>query len=231
MASLVLAAGFFLAIHLLVAGTPLRDRLIARLGAAAYRGLFSLASLAGLVWLCIAYRDAPVIVLWGKLPELKPAALFAMAIAVALVVLGLTKPNPTGVGGEALLATGRAAAPEPVGVQRITRHPFLWGVALWAALHLVLNGDVASLVLFGALAGLALYGTVSIDAKRRRALGAAWDGFAARTSNLPFLALAQGRAALRLGEHKPWEWLVVAGVYGVIVALHASVFGVSPLPA
>ena len=231
MASLVLAAGFFLAIHLLVSGTGARDRLIARLGATAYRGLFSLASLVGLVWLCLAYRDADVIVLWVRLPALKPAALVGMAFAFALVVLGLTKPNPTGVGGEALLATGRAAAPEPVGVQRITRHPFLWGVALWAVIHLAVNGDLASLVMFGALAVLALCGTVSIDAKRRRALGAAWAGFAARTSNLPFLALAQGRTALRLGEHKPWEWLVVAGVYGVIVALHASVFGVSPLPA
>ena len=227
MTSLILAAAFFLAIHLLVAGTSLRDRLIARLGARAYRGLFSLASLAGLVWLCIAYRDAPVIVLWGKLLGLKPAALAGMAVAFALVVLGLTKPNPTGVGGEALLAR----SPEPVGVQRITRHPFLWGVALWAVIHLVVNGDLAALVLFGSLAGLALCGTMSIDAKRRRALGAAWDGFAARTSNLPFLALAQGRTALRLGEHKPWEWLVVAGGYAVTVALHASVFGVSPLPA
>jgi uncharacterized membrane protein len=226
-ASLVLAAGFFLAIHLLVSGTGARDRLIARLGATAYRGLFSLASLVGLVWLCLAYRDADVIVLWGRLPALKPAALVGMAFAFALVVLGLTKPNPTGVGGEALLAR----APEPVGVQRITRHPFLWGVALWALIHLVLNGDLASVVLFGTLAVLALCGTMSIDAKRRRALGAAWDGFAARTSNLPFLALAQGRTRLGLGEHKAWEWLVVAGAYAVTVALHQTVFGVSPLPA
>ncbi len=185
MTSLMLGAGFFLGIHLLVSGTTLRDRLVARLGAGAYRGVFSLASLAGLIWMCIAYNDAPMVVLWGKLVGLKPVALAAMLIAFAFVVLGQTKPNPTSVGGETLITQARG----PLGIQRITRHPFLWGVALWALIHLTVNGDLASLVLFGALLALALAGTVSIDAKRRRALGAAWDGFAAQTSNLPFLAI------------------------------------------
>ncbi|MBI3515097.1 MAG: NnrU family protein [Proteobacteria bacterium] len=225
MTSLILAAGFFLGIHLFVAGTAVRDRLIARLGAGPYRGLFSLASLAGLIWMGMAYNDAPMVVLWGKLGGLKPAALAGMVIAFAFVVLGLTKPNPTGVGGEALIAQARG----PVGIQRITRHPFLWGVALWALIHLAVKGDLASLVLFGSLLVLALCGTVSIDRKRRRALGAAWDGFAAQTSNLPFLAIAQGRGGLRLGEHKAWEWLVVAAAFLVTAALHRTVFGVSPL--
>jgi uncharacterized membrane protein len=35
------------------------------------------------------------------------------------------------------------------GIQRVTRHPFLWGVAVWAFVHLIANGDVASLMLFG----------------------------------------------------------------------------------
>ena len=57
---------------------------------------------------------------------------------------------------------------------RVTRHPFLIGVGLWAVLHLVANGDVASFIFFGAFAVTALAGTVSIDAKRRRA----WSGLA-----------------------------------------------------
>jgi uncharacterized membrane protein len=226
MALLIAAALFFIGIHRLVAGTTLRDRLIARLGAGTYRGAFSLASLVGIVWLAMAYRTAPYVELWGKLVALKPVALGAMAVATALVVLGLTTPSPTAVGGEAMLAR----APAPVGVQRITRHPFLWGVALWAAVHLVVNGDAASLVLFGSLGVLAVAGTASIDAKRRRALGPAWDGFAAQTSNLPLLALVQGRARLALGEHKTWQWLVVVALFGLLVAAHQTVFGGSPLP-
>jgi uncharacterized membrane protein len=226
MLSLLLAAMCFVGIHLLVAGTALRDRLIARLGSGAYRGLFSLASLGGIVWLCLAYNRAPVIVTWGTMVGLKPAALAGMLVAVGFVVLGLTTPSPTAVGGEAML--GRT--PDPIGIQRVTRHPFLWGVALWAAIHLAVNGDLASLLLFGSLGLLALLGTVSIDRKRRRVLGPAWDGFAAATSNLPFRAIAQGRARLRLGKHRPWQWLAVLAAFGALVAVHAHLFGVSPLP-
>ena len=49
MLSLIAAATFFLAIHLLVSGTRLRDALTGRIGQGPYMGLFSLASVAGLV--------------------------------------------------------------------------------------------------------------------------------------------------------------------------------------
>jgi uncharacterized membrane protein len=226
MTALVLAALFFVGIHLLIAGTTVRDGLIARLGAGPYRGAFSLASLIGIVWLALAYRGAPYVPLWGKLVGLEPIALAVMLVATVLVVVGQLVPSPTAVGGERVLARGAG----PVGLQRITRHPFLWGVALWAAVHLTVNGDVASLVLFGSLGLLALLGTASIDAKRARALGPAWTAFAAQSSNLPFLAIVQGRTKLALGEHKAWHWLAALAVYALLVGLHGPVFGVSPLP-
>jgi uncharacterized membrane protein len=221
---LLLAAAVFVGFHLLIAGTRLRDRLIAQLGPQRYRVQFSLASVAGLVWLCLTYNDAPRVALWGGFPGCRIVALAGMAIAVVLAVLGLTTSSPTAVGGEGALARG------PVGLQSITRHPFLWGVALWGALHVMANGDGASLVLFGSLGLLALLGTASIDRKRRRTLGPAWDGFAAVTSNLPFVALAQGRARLRLGEHKAWQWLAAAAAFAALLAAHRALFGVSPLP-
>jgi len=47
---------------------------------------------------------------------------------------------------------------------RITRHPFLWGAAIWALGHLLVNGDAVSIILFGSILVLSLFGTASIDA-------------------------------------------------------------------
>jgi uncharacterized membrane protein len=179
-----------------------------------------------LLWLCLAYAHAPRIPLWGPVPGLKSVALVGVLAAILFVTLGVTTPSPTAVGGEALLRRGAGA----VGIQRITRHPFLWGVALWALMHLIVNGDAASVLLFGGLLVIALAGPPSIDRKRRRMLGADWTAFAAETSNLPFLAIAQGRNRLTFGEHKLWQWLVALAACGLLLTLHQPLFGVSPLP-
>jgi uncharacterized membrane protein len=113
---------------------------------------------------------------------------------------------------------------------RITRHPFLWGVAIWAGGHLLVNGDAASIVLFGAMLILALFGTASIDAKRRRALGAKWDAFAAQTSNIPFAAIAQGRQSLKPGEIGWWRIVLAVGVWAALAWAHPYLFGVRALP-
>jgi len=88
------------------------------------------------------------------------------------------------------------------GIVRITRHPFLWGVALWALVHLIVNGDLASFILFGSLLLLALGGTVAIDAKRRRKFAGGWAQFAQTTSSVPFAAILSGRNSMvsALGE-------------------------------
>ena len=167
MLSLVLAALFFAGIHLGIAGTAIRDRAIGILGKNGYMASFAVASVIGLGWLVAAYNRAPYLVTWGMLEWWKPIAIILMLPAALLVVIGLTTPNPTAVDRE-----GRVGQP-PQGIVRITRHPFLTGVALWALVHLIGNGDVASLVFFATWAIVALAGTSSIDAKRRRLLGAA----------------------------------------------------------
>ena len=143
MTSLALAALFFVAIHLGVSGTTLRDVLVRRLGLRAYMVVFSLASVAGMVWLVLAYRGADYWPTWGMLDAWKPVMLVLMLPAFLLVVIGLATPNPTAVAQEGLVDQA------PRGIVRITRHPFLMGVALWSLLHLIGNGDVASLLFFG----------------------------------------------------------------------------------
>jgi len=100
MVSLVLAALFFIAIHLGVAGTRLRDRVIAAVGERGYLVGFSIASILGLVWLVQAYGDAPYDGLWGMLGWWKPVADLVMLPAVLLFVIGLITPNPTSVAQE-----------------------------------------------------------------------------------------------------------------------------------
>ena len=226
MISLLLAALFFTAIHLGLSGTALRDRTVSLLGLRGYMLVFSLASIAGIAWLIRAYNVAPYVPTWGQLQWWKPVMVALMLPAFLLVVIGLTTPNPTAVAQEDLVHR------PPAGIVRVTRHPFLVGVAIWAVLHLVGNGDAASLLLFGALAAVAVAGPVSIDAKRRRALGGqAWDAFASRTSIVPFAAIAAGRNVLAWGEigwRRPAAGLAA---YALMLGGHAHIVGVSPFPA
>lgn len=230
MPMLILAAAVFLALHLLVSGTRVRDALTGRIGDGPYMGLFSLASLAGLAWLGFAFaaarHDAANDVVWGVSGATRGVQLVLQLLAMLLIVPGLTTPNPTSVRQEATLQK-----PDVVkGMVRITRHPFLWGVAIWALGHLLVNGDAASIVLFGAMLALALFGTVSIDAKRRRKLGKAWDAFAAQTSNVPFAAIAAGRQRLSLAEIGWWRIALGVVVWAVLAWAHPYLFGVRALP-
>jgi uncharacterized membrane protein len=223
MTNLALAAAAFAAIHLLISGTRVRDALVARLGEKPYRGLFSLASAAVLGWLIWAWSDARVPNVTPLL-DLRWLAGLLVFVAFVLVVLGLATPGPTVVGGERLLGREDPAR----GIHRITRHPFLWGVALWALVHLAFNPEPANLVFFGTFGLVAVVGTFSIDAKRERHFGDAWRRYAGVTSNIPFAAIAQGRNQLVVGE-LGWIKLAAAVVaYGLFVALHARFFGLPP---
>ena len=117
-----------------------------------------------------------------------------------------------------------------VGMLRVTRHPFLWGVALWGACHFLANPDAPSLLFFGSLLTLAVLGPLSIDAKRRRVHGGRWERFAAVTSNVPFAAIAGGRNRFVAREVGVWRIALGAVLYGVFLAIHPWLFGASPLP-
>lgn len=149
-----------------------------------------------------------------------------MGLAFLLGIQGLLVTNPTSVGQERLTSVRTSAQ----GILRITRHPFLWGVVVWSAFHLGANGDLASIVFFGTFLLLALFGTFSIDAKRRRKLGPAWDGFSAKTSNVPFVAIAQGRNEFKAAEMLSWRFWAALALFLVILFAHYRLFRVSPFP-
>jgi uncharacterized membrane protein len=143
-----------------------------------------------------------------------------------LIVPGLATPNPTSVRQE-----GALDRPDLVkGMLRITRHPFLWGVAIWAAGHLLVNGDRPGIVLFGSMLVLAIFGTTSIDGKRKRALGEKWNAFAVQTSNVPFAAILAGRQSLKLGEIGWWRIALALAIDVALLFGHPYAFGVRALP-
>ena len=173
-----------------------------------------------------AYSSAEYIELWSQPQLLKPVALVLMAGAFLLAVTGLTSANAMTTHMDSLLMQDEPAQ----GILRVTRHPALWGIALWALAHLIVNGDAGSLIFFGSLLLLSAAGTASIDAKRKRLFGDYWQQFAQVTSSVPFLAIIQGRNRFRLSEIGWWRILLAGAAFALVIHLHSTLFGASPLP-
>lgn len=221
-AHLALATAAFLVTHF-VSSTPLRPTLVARFGEQGYLGTYTLVSLVTLGWMIFAYLRAPSVPLW-QVPGLKLWPLFVMPFATVLLACAILSRNPSAVRQESALRADEPAR----GILRITRHPMMWAVALWALVHLLARGDAASLVFFGGFLLLALTGTALIDARKADALGEDWRRFAEATSNVPFWAIIEGRNRLRIGEI---GWAKIAAgiaLYAVLLASHAWLFGSEP---
>ena len=228
MTMLIAAAAAFVLLHLLISGTPVRGMIVTMTGEGIYLGLFSLATLAALVWMIVAFgaarTDPANATLWTLMPQARHGVMGLMLVAFVFMIPGLLTNSPTRVKGGSVVEKPNAIS----GMTRITRHPFLWGVVFWAAAHLIANGRVADLILFGSLLILGLLGPPSIDTKRMRALGDRYAAFKAHTSNIPFAAILQGRQKLKLGEIW-WRLIVAVVVFAAVLWAHPYAFGVSPL--
>ncbi len=220
MTHLALATAAFVGLHY-ISSTPLRAALVKALGENGYLGLYSLISFATLGWMIWAYPRAPVAVLW---PGLRHAPMLVMPFALIFLACGIMTRNPSAVRQE-----GALGSPDAVrGILRVTRHPMMWGFALWGTAHVAARGDAASLVFFGGFALLALSGTLLIDARKAATLGENWKRFAAATSNLPFAAIIAGRNVFRLGEIGWLKIFTGVALYLALFHLHPWLFGARP---
>ena len=196
----------------------MRPKLVAAMGEWPYRGAYSALAFVTLAWMIWAYVHAPRELLW---PGLRHVPSVVMPFAFILIVTGYWR-NPTMVGADKLLQSEDPAR----GMIRVTRHPLMWGIMLWALAHIVARGDAKSLVFFGGFLVLAALGTILID--RRKRADPAWARFAAVTSNVPFVAIAQGRNRLDWREIGWTRPLIGVAVFGVVFALHPWLFGARP---
>ena len=221
MQALTLATAAFVGAHLLLSH-PLREPLAARLGERRFLGIYSLVALATLGWMVVAWRAAAdpspawVAPLWWW-----PIASAIMLVASILLAGSLVRnpafPHP---------GADRPAFPPPRGVFAVTRHPMNWSFILWALVHVSVSGSARNLIVASGILVLALAGSLGQDARKARRLGAAWREWRARTSFVPFAALAQGRVRWR--DAAP-GWMVLVGgtlFWAAVTSFHAPL--VSP---
>ena len=226
MTILAIAGLIFLAIHL-VPATRLRTQATASIGEGPYTGLFVVASLASFFFWAWAFEQAPIGERAWNYPDWWPwVKAVIMLLAFILLVGGLTSPNPTAVRQGELLERPDVGH----GIFAITRHPLMWAFGIWGAAHFISEPNWRGFWFFGIFAIVALGGAWLQERRKARQYGVAWGRFAARTSYVPFVAVARGRAKLSLREIGWWRIAVAVLLWAAILHFHHLLFGVNPLP-
>lgn len=178
MACLAFAAAAFLGTHFLLSH-PLRAPLVSRMGEGPFRGLYSLVALVTFGLMIWAYR---------RIGDQQPLWLptdTSLLIATVLMWLGAILFVGSFIGNPALPGARRPHGP-PSGALAITRHPMMWGFALWAIVHIIVVATQKALILDGSILFLALAGAAMQDRKKRVLMGQNWHDWSAQTAFLPF---------------------------------------------
>ncbi len=137
MALMILGIALWVASHLFKRLAP---DLRANLGNAG-KGVVAVVILAGLVAMIFGYRWAPFITVWTPPAFLVHVNNLLMLGAVFFYGMSAT--------------TGR--------LRGAMRHPQLTAVKVWAVAHLLVNGDLASIILFGAMLAWAVVEVIVIN--------------------------------------------------------------------
>jgi uncharacterized membrane protein len=135
MGLLLLGLAIFFSVHVMSSFRDARDTLIARYGERPYKAGYALLSGLGFGLIVWGMTASDHVALWEPPAWGHSLALWGMPVAFILLV----------------------GAYVPGNLKRFTAHPMLWAVTLWAALHLLANGDMASALLFGAFGAYSLY--------------------------------------------------------------------------
>jgi len=146
---MILGLVVFFGVHTLTTQREARARLIASFGDGGYKIGYSLVAAIGLaliVWGFAHYRSAGMIDVWEGLVPAR-ALVILRHITVALML-------PAVILVVAYYIRGR--------IYTTLKHQMLTGIKLWAAAHLLANGDLGSIVLFGSFLGWAVFDRISL---------------------------------------------------------------------
>jgi len=169
-ASILFVGSHFLMSH------PWRAHMVWRFRATGFLGLYSLVSFAAFGWMLFEFGRAP------KAEALWPAsdAVWIIAswltLAAAVLFSGSFIRNPSLPGAPDAMA-GQA----PFGVFKATRHPMMWGFALWGIAHILVAPRIDNFIFAGSLVFLALVGSKAQEIKKRKLMGVEWDAWLRRT--------------------------------------------------
>lgn len=168
----------FVGTHFLLSH-PLRGALVRKMGEKAFSGFYSLVAIltfgAAIYFYRAIGRETP---LWiaGDWVWIVGALLMWLG---AILFVGSLFGNPAFPGA-------RGPRGGPTGVFAVTRHPMMWGFALWALVHLVTVATPKAVVFDTAILVLALGGALGQDYKKGRLMGDAWHEWSAQTAFVPF---------------------------------------------
>jgi uncharacterized membrane protein len=212
--------GLFFLTHSLPLRPAIKAQIIGVTGAHTFRIGYSVLSLATLSLLIWAAGQAPYVQLWPQTIWQRHVVQAGMLAVCLIFAFSIARPNPFSFGG----ANNSAFNPHRPGLVRITRHPILLALALWAGLHLLPNGDLAHVILFGVLGGFAIAGRNLINRRKRREIGPAkWHALDATVAQAPVLKsqMSLTQVILRLG--------VGVTLFAGLLWVHPVLLGVSAL--
>ena len=194
---------------------PLRDPLAGRMGERSFLIVYSIVAIATFIMLVQAWRGMP------PEPPLWVVGDGLWSFASLLVLLASILFMGSLIGNPAMPAPNAAAAAQasPRGVFAITRHPMMWGFALWALAHALVVPTPGQIVLSAIITFLALVGSAGQDVKKARLMGDAWRHWAARTSFVPFARQISG--ATPWGDTIPRPHALFGGIVLWIAATWA----------
>lgn len=178
-AGLLLSAIAFVGTHFLLSH-PLRGPLARAMGERAFQGLYSIIALITFGGMIYFYRAC------GREPPLWDVGEAGWIAATILMLIGSILFVGSFAGNPALPGVRMTRGLEPKGVFAITRHPMMWGFALWAIVHLMVIAMPKALVFDGAIILLALAGAAGQDRKKAGLMGERWHEWTAQTAFVPF---------------------------------------------
>ena len=182
-ASIAFVGGHFAMSH------PLRPAMVRILGPKGFDAVYSLISIATVIWMYFAFKAAPASTpLWTGFDDVSWAIGSVIALPAMVLLAGSFVRNPAIAMPGAEAAAREAVKAGPHGVFAVTRHPMMWGFALWAISHLIAAPTARTLVVASAVLILALIGARLQDRKKRVLMGDAWVGWESATSYWPRFA-------------------------------------------
>lgn len=177
--TLIAANAAFVGTHFAMSH-PLRAAMVKALGAGGFQIAYTVVSFATLGWVYFAFTAAPPADLPGS-GDIGWIVATLLTLPAMILLAGSFAGNPA-------LPTPHAEAQaraEPKGVFRVTRHPMMWAIGLWAISHMVLFWSLRTLITAAAMGILALVGAKLQDAKKATLMGDAWQQWEANTSYWP----------------------------------------------